>query len=51
MFLGDSIAARPVMQELLQDVDSGLWTGVLVVEVERLARGNTLDQRNCFRIF
>lgn len=41
---GDSISARPVMQELLQDVESGIWTGVLVMEVERLARGNTLDQ-------
>lgn len=41
---GDSISARPVMQELLQDVEDGMWAGVLVVEVERLARGNTLDQ-------
>ncbi len=41
---GDSISARPVMQELLQDVENGIWTGVLVMEVERLARGNTLDQ-------
>ena len=35
---GDSIAARPVMQELLKDVEAGLWSGILVVEVERLAR-------------
>ncbi len=41
---GDSIAARPVMQELLQDVEAGIWSGVLVMEVERLARGNTIDQ-------
>ena len=32
---GDSIAARPIMQELLQDVENGIWAGVLVVEVER----------------
>lgn len=32
------------MQELLRDVEDGMWAGVLVVEVERLARGNTLDQ-------
>ena len=32
------------MQQLLQDVEDGLWAGVLVMEVERLARGNTLDQ-------
>lgn len=41
---GDSISARPVIQELLLDVENGLWSGVLVIEVERLARGNTLDQ-------
>ena len=41
---GETISARPVMQQLLTDVENGMWTGVLVVEVERLARGNTLDQ-------
>jgi DNA invertase Pin-like site-specific DNA recombinase len=32
------------MQNLLNDVESGMWEGVLVVEVERLARGDTMDQ-------
>lgn len=41
---GESIAARPEMQKLLNDVEDGLWSGVFVVEVERLARGNTTDQ-------
>lgn len=41
---GDSIAARPVMQQLLSEIEAGTWTGVLVVEVERLARGDTIDQ-------
>lgn len=41
---GDTIAARPQMQQLLSDVGAGMWDGVLVVEVERLARGNTRDQ-------
>lgn len=41
---GDTIANRPVMQELLADVEKGRWKGVFVVEVERLARGNTRDQ-------
>ena len=41
---GDSIAARPVMQKVLQLVEQGVYAGVFVVEVERLARGNTLDQ-------
>lgn len=41
---GDTIAARPQMQQLLQDVESGIYAGVLVMEVERLARGDTIDQ-------
>ena len=41
---GETIAARPVMQQLLSEVEHGLWSGVLVVEVERLARGDTIDQ-------
>lgn len=41
---GETIAARPVMQKLLQEVEEGVWSGVLVVEVERLARGDTIDQ-------
>lgn len=41
---GETIAARPVIQHVLQEVEAGRWTGVLVVEVERLARGDTIDQ-------
>lgn len=41
---GDTIAARPVMQQLLMEVEQGIWAGVLVMEVERLARGDTMDQ-------
>ena len=41
---GDSISERPEMQRLLNDVYQRKYTGVLVVEVERLARGNTKDQ-------
>ncbi|WP_324825949.1 recombinase family protein [Sinanaerobacter sp. ZZT-01] len=41
---GETIASRPVMQHLLGEVEQGLWAGVLVMEIERLARGNTLDQ-------
>jgi DNA invertase Pin-like site-specific DNA recombinase len=32
------------MQQVLSEVEQGLWKGVLVVEVERLARGDTVDQ-------
>lgn len=40
----DSIAGRPVMQQLLDDVQDGMWEGVLVYDVARLARGDTMDQ-------
>ena len=41
---GDSIAARPQMQMLLSDITEKIYAGVLVVEIERLARGDTIDQ-------
>ena len=41
---GESIEARPQMRRLLDDVSAGRWEGVLVVEIERLARGDTIDQ-------
>ncbi len=41
---GETIASRPVMQQLLSEVERGEWDGVLVMEVERLARGDTIDQ-------
>lgn len=48
---GETISARPVMQQLLKEVEQGLWDGVLVVEVERLARGDTIDQGTVSRAF
>lgn len=44
MVSGESIADRPQMQQLLDNVCAGAYAGVLVMEVERLARGNTKDQ-------
>lgn len=41
---GESIANRPQMQRLLDDVYASCYAGVLVMEIERLARGNTRDQ-------
>lgn len=48
---GESIGARPVVQELLRDVETGMYTGVLVMEVERLARGDTSDQGMIAKVF
>ena len=41
---GETITARPEAQKMLYEVEQGVWEGVLVMEVERLARGNTIDQ-------
>ncbi|MCQ2270962.1 MAG: recombinase family protein [Bacteroidales bacterium] len=41
---GETIAARPQMQQLLMDVYSKKYNSVVVMEIERLARGATKDQ-------
>lgn len=41
---GESIDDRPQMKQLLEDVYMKKYKGVLVMEVERLARGDTRDQ-------
>lgn len=48
---GESIDSRPQMQTLLRDVETGIYDGVLVVEVERLARGDTSDQGRVAKTF
>ena len=48
---GDTITSRPQMQQLLHDVESNLYAGVLVMEIERLARGDTIDQGMVARAF
>ncbi|WP_425447785.1 recombinase family protein [Dethiothermospora halolimnae] len=48
---GETISSRPMMQQLLSDVEKGVWEGVLVVEVERLARGDTIDQGTVAQTF
>ena len=41
---GETIQDRPVVQELLKKIEAGYYKAVLVMEIERLARGNTIDQ-------
>lgn len=48
---GESIAARPEIQKLLEQVGAGIYAGVLVVDVERLARGNSADQAYISQVF
>ena len=48
---GESIAARPEIQKLLDEVSAGIYAGVLVVDLERLARGNGADQGYISQVF
>lgn len=48
---GESIAARPEIQKMLEEVSLGIYAGVLVVDVERLARGNGADQAYISQVF
>lgn len=41
---GDTIENRPVMQEVLSIIEEDDKKGVICIEIERLARGNTIDQ-------
>lgn len=47
----ENIQDRPVVNELLLDINTGNCDGVLVVEVERLARGDTSDQGTIAKYF
>ena len=47
----DTISNRPEMQKLLRRIEKGDIAGVFVMEVERLARGDTLDQGTVARAF
>lgn len=48
---GETISDRPEMQKLLNKVNIGFYKGVLVVEIERLARGDSIDQGTVLRSF
>lgn len=41
---GDKLADRPEMRRLLDDVSSGMFDGVLDIEISRLTRGDLMDQ-------
>ncbi len=48
---GDSIDARPEMLRLLSDVENRRWAGVLCMDIDRLARGDSADQGRITRTF
>ena len=48
---GETISDRPEIQKMLSKVNIGYYKGVLVVEIERLARGDSIDQGTILRSF
>ena len=48
---GDSIDGRPEMIRLLDDVENGLYDGVLCLDIDRLGRGQEEDSGKIKRIF
>lgn len=48
---GENIENRPQVQLLLDEVANGLYDGVVVVEIERLSRGNPIDQVEILETF
>lgn len=48
---GENIANRPEMQKLLNDVASNKYDAVACIELERLSRGNQIDQCEILEVF
>lgn len=48
---GESLYARPVMQQLLKDIDSGMFDAVVCVDIDRLGRGTLGEWDEIKRIF
>jgi DNA invertase Pin-like site-specific DNA recombinase len=40
---GETIEARPVLQQLIEDCYAGKYRGIIIIEVTRLSRGNNGD--------
>ena len=48
---GDTIEDRPEVQKMLLEVEKGNYDGILVVDIDRLARGDTADQARISKCF
>lgn len=47
----ENLEARPEAQQMLDDVTDGQFDGVVVIELERLSRGNQIDQVEILETF
>lgn len=48
---GETIEARPEIQKMLLEVEKEIYDGIFVVDVDRLARGDTADQSRISKAF
>jgi site-specific DNA recombinase len=48
---GESVTERPAVQEMIRELDVGIADGVLVMDLDRLGRGDMLDQGLLDRAF
>lgn len=48
---GEGISQRPEMRKLLNDVSARLWDAVFVIDIDRLSRGNGVDQGTVAQVF
>ncbi|MGV3288338.1 recombinase family protein [Bacillus wiedmannii] len=48
---GEYISERPMMKKLLREVESGIADAVLVMDLDRLGRGDMVDQGTIYRVF
>ncbi|QOY36646.1 recombinase family protein [Anaerobacillus isosaccharinicus] len=48
---GEYISERPIMQKMLHEVETGIADAVLVMDMDRLGRGDMVDQGTIYRIF
>lgn len=48
---GESISMRPVMQRLLNDIINEVYDAVLVIDIDRLGRGDMGDQDTIKKAF
>lgn len=48
---GESLFARPVMQQLLRDIEDNIYDAVVCVDLDRLGRGDLVDWGTIKRVF
>lgn len=48
---GESLAARPKMLRLLELVSTGLYAGVVCMDIERLSRGSSMESGYIMQVF